>query len=650
MMTSMISLLLAAAQAATPSPAAPQSRQQLFDDATKAVNDGQCEEALKLFAALDARPASKPNPAVEAVIGVRKAICLARLDRGEESEALLAKAIPVLTPLGPQYHGDLRDAHLLRAKYEVAGLDYASALPHLEKALAVSTGFARYEPLSLLARVTMFDEGSQALAYADEGLALVRQHLPDNKKSIAAAHTTRARVLLNQGQHKQAYEELRKALSLQGGLDLKVGVADIITRSDLALAALLAGDEDAARKYLAYTGAGRTEESPFGSAVAMHTPMCGGDAGLKPEDRAVVEFGVTDDGAISHAGPIYATGGREAALEFARAVSQWSWRPEQVAKIPLLFRYLTRVELRCSTVGERPGLTDTLQSDFDQWLKSRGLAPLDLPDSPALALPVAQAAHDRLKGDPDNPQRIAPLMALLDNPLVADKDRQKYRQEAERLIMRASPPAGVRTLIGIRRIAADDVDDYRRHLRSLLADPVIQADAHGAATLRLLIAERHYRKPPPDDADALLQAVVGDSRLPADDPLRVAALLEQSSRAAAAGRIEDARAAFDETGLTEQQCELIGIQPAMRRTGASSSDFPMEAMRWGFEGWVRTEFDILADGRTTAQRAIIAYPPFVFEEAATGIIEDARFQSSYRPSGGAACSGRQQQIVFRMPG
>jgi hypothetical protein len=57
------------------------------------------------------------------------------------------------------------------------------------------------------------------------------------------------------------------------------------------------------------------------------------------------------------------------------------------------------------------------------------------------------------------------------------------------------------------------------------------------------------------------------------------------------------------------------------------------------KGWVTTEFDIDAAGRTANQRAIIAYPPFVFEQASVGIVKGARFEQRYRPEGGLGCAG-----------
>ena len=127
-------------------------------------------------------------------------------------------------------------------------------------------------------------------------------------------------------------------------------------------------------------------------------------------------------------------------------------------------------------------------------------------------------------------------------------------------------------------------------------------------------------------------------------------MLQEANVLAAKGDLPGARAVFDRTGLTEEQCAMIGLTPALRRSGAGSNDYPMEAVRMGFEGWVKTEFDVAADGATVAPRAIVAYPPFVFDDAATGIIRDSRYTSSFRPSGALACSGNQQSVMFKLPG
>ena len=64
-------------------------------------------------------------------------------------------------------------------------------------------------------------------------------------------------------------------------------------------AALLAGHRDKAQQYLLYTGAGRMEKQDFGLGADMALPICGED-GIKPDDMAVVEFGIAEPVYVVH--------------------------------------------------------------------------------------------------------------------------------------------------------------------------------------------------------------------------------------------------------------------------------------------------------------------------------------------------------------
>ena len=638
-------LFLIALQAAAAPQGGAASAQARFNQATEAMLAGMCAEAVPIFLSLE-RPGGKQTKEALAMIRLRRGICQVDLGEREPAKAAIEAGLAVIEKMPGDFAGDVRDGRLALGRLAMTGYDWAEAEAQYRRALDLSAGDDRIEPLVLLAKITSFDAGGhQALAYADEALTFYRTGTAEEKEATGSLRALRARILLSRGEHKAAYDELKEALKLQGGLSLKVSLADIVTRSDLSLAALLNGDEDAARKYLAYTGAGRSEESPFAAATSMNLPLCGGEAGLRPQDRTVVEFRLGEDGVVRQASPVYSTGGRSAALEFARAVSTWSWRPEDAAKIPIVFRYATRVELRCSTVGERPDLTTQLEGDFDAWLTTRGLPRFQSAESDAKSLPLARAAAAAATGKADT-ARVAALAALGANRAASFEERASATAEALRIAAAAGAPPAARTYLALSGPGTAiwmNGSESVAWLRGLLADPQVAADPRAGGALRILLArsENGAGAQPP------LAAVTGDSRLPADDPVRVAALIEQSNLAARTGDLATARAAFEKTGLTEQQCALVALQPAVKRTGASDDDFPMSAMEWGFEGWVRSEFDVLADGKTVNQRAVIAYPPFVFNDAATGIAKSMRYQASYRPSGGAACSGSQQTISFR---
>lgn len=640
-----------AMQAASDAPPPKQTMQQQFDAATAAAQDNRCEEAVKGFEAIEATAAARKSDVVRAAVAVRKGRCLARLDRGEEAEASIRAGLPKLATLGESFNADVIDANMTLGHLAMIRLDYVSAAEAFQAALALSTGDGRASPLLYLARVTAFDPGPKALAYADEALSLMPPASKENKEDIASVRTVRARILMNQGRHQEAYEELRQALQLQGGLSLKVTLSDIITRADLAQAALLVGRKDDARKYLAYTGAGRTE-TPFATATFMDPPACGA-SGLSRDDIGVVDFSLRDDGSVFSVTPVYAPSGREKALEFARAVSRWSWTPAAAQAIKPFYRMAIRVELHCSASADRPALDGGLRQAFRDWIGPS--ASQWAPDvSDARLVPLAEAAIARAEAGGDERAGIDARQWLSESPLIPAKNRAAYAATALAAASRLGAPVAARAFLAqLGQVLPNEKGwsdgSLRDHYRRLLANREFSDDPVVGATLRLLVARPGYLTTAPSDAELLIGQVLGDSRLPASHPLKVNALLQRATLEAARKDFAAARASFDATGLSEEQCALFGVQPAMRSSGASSGDFPMAAMHWGFEGWVKTEFDIAADGRTIAPRAIIAYPPFVFNDAAVGVIKDARFEASYRPDGGAACSGATKRITFGIP-
>lgn len=659
---SFVTIILAAAAAvvspATPEPAAapakPMTAQQQFDAASAAQLEGRCDDAIKGFEALEQRPAAMKNEKVLATIRVRKGACLAAVGRTEEASAVIAPALVVLSENSPVERGDIARARMALGKIAYLEFDYASAEREFAKAKSLLPENEQVDSLVWLAQATMFDPDPKSIAYAEEATRIAQSAAPVTKRNMADLQTLHARALLNHGRTAEAFAELKKALAAKGGLTLRVSIADVVTRSDLALAAMLNNDRDAARQYLAYTGAGRFEKSPFATAAEMAPPACGGPGNLQSDDLAVVEFSVKDDGSIGYAAPIYVSRNGPGAAEFARAVYGWSWRPADVKNIPALFRFATRVELRCSTADERPDAALVLNAELESWLAERKASPLPETNSETSRVNLARAELARTAAEANSPGRIPALLALAASPLVSLEEQQKLLVQARDIATLAGAPVGARTLMEIRLVEYSggrwaDGGRKRKMLRALLARPEIAADLHAAATLRLLVAEAAYHSPAPPDAEEIVAAVANDTRLPAGDPIKTAAFARLASLQAKAGNIDAARQSYEKTGLSAQQCALVDAQPSMKKSGASSSDFPMEALRWGFEGWVRVEFDILPDGKTGGQRAIVAYPPLVFRDAAVGILRDTRYEQSYRPAGTLGCGGARQNINFRIP-
>jgi hypothetical protein len=627
--------------------------QQRFDAASDAAGAGRCAEAIGAFEAVEATGAQRRNPVLAAAIDVRKGACLIRTGRVEEGEKAVRRGLPVLTPKRSDFGADLRDGHMALGSAAQFRFDYDGAAREYRAAADLSEGTGRVMPLLRLSQVTMFDHDGRALAVAQEARALALGDPQFGKRDIAAVQTQYARVLLNERRHQDAYKELKDSLAKQGGLGTRVNAMDIATRSDLAIAAFQNRDIEGAQRYLAYTGAGRMRDTPFTRAAVMDPPVCGGEAALRPEDHAIVEFTLEEDGRVSGVAPIYTSGGRAAAIAFARAVADWSWRADEAKKIPLLFRYTTRVELRCAKAPEAPELTKPLKDAVAAWLETKKAeAPAWTELSAAAALPLQKASLSGAQAAKDDARTLQAALALANSPVTNREETDAYLNVATAAAAALNAPASVRTYVALRRqqtAAEGKAAAYRQSLRTLLADPGPSADPLSAATLRLLIAQPFIKAAPPADAKALLSAVIGEPALPAGHPLKIAAMLSEANVLAAAGDLAAARAVFDRTGLTAEQCASIGLQPAMKRSGASSSDYPMAAVKLGFEGWVKTEYDIAPDGRTVAPRAVIAYPPFIFDEAATGIVRDSRYTSTFRPEGALACSGEQTSIMFRLP-
>ncbi|SEK97637.1 TonB protein C-terminal [Sphingomonas palmae] len=649
-MSSIVLALLALGQAAggaaaTAAPAGAQTLQQRFDQATQLAGEDKCAEAVAIFDAVAPRLAK--SPVGTAALRVRKGKCLIYLDRGPEGAAMIRASLPVLAAQGASFNDEVIDAHLRLAREAHARFDYDAAAADGRAALALSTGTARLRPLMLLADTLMFDHDGKALAYAQEARAIALADQSLSKKDVANVQTIYARVLMNEGRDKEAYAVLKDSLAKRGGLTSRVGLDDVATRSDLAIAALRNKDMDNARQYLAYTGAGRMADAPYARAVTMKPPICADVPGLTPQDVAIVEYSLANDGRVVGAVPIFTTGKRAAAIAFAQAVSDWSWRSDDVKAIKPFFRLASRVELRCLKTPSAPSLVTPLADATEAWITGQGVPTsppwADLSD--AAALPLQRAAMNQGAAA----QQLATLFALSRNAVVPADERAQFAAQALTRANALHAPTAVRTFAAINAIDEDNGNAYRSALRRLLADPQMAADPLSAATLRVLIAVPGYRSGPADDAPQLLDAVIAEPNLPERHPLKVAAMLQQANVRAAKGDLAGAKQAFAATGLTAEQCSLLGITPGLRSTGTTGNDFPMAAQRYGFEGWVSTEFDISADGRTIEPRAVIAYPPFVFDEAATGILRDSRFTSSFRPEGALACAGRQQAVVFRLP-
>lgn len=345
--------LLAAALALAPVFAFAQTQpratiQQRFDAAGAARDAEQWSAALRLYQELEA---DVRNPRTLALIRIRKGTVLIELGRLEEAGIAIRQGLAQLPSEEASLRLDRFQGLLTLGRLAEHDLDYPEALRQFRLAAAVEV-----EPADrLLAhrgiiQTEMFTDPAAALREADATLQAASTAGVGSRPVMGQLRTLRGRVLLNLARFGEARDELLRAQQLLGGMTTRVDRADLIARSDLAIAALLDRRRDDAKRYLAYTGAGRLSDGLFRLSPASVVPPCSPTIGV--DDVAVVELIVSQDGTVADAKPIYASRQGPSAVEFARAAKRWTFHPDTVRNVAPLFRSVVRIEVRCSQEPE----------------------------------------------------------------------------------------------------------------------------------------------------------------------------------------------------------------------------------------------------------------------------------------------------------
>ncbi|WP_294274472.1 energy transducer TonB [uncultured Sphingomonas sp.] len=642
----------AAAQQGAPT-AAKSTAQQQYDAATALDAGKDATAALDAWTAFAGRYSAQSRN--WAIATVRKGGALYRLGRLDEAATTIRAGLAALPAKDSTLVEDRYNAHMMLGRIATESLDYADATSEYGKAEAVAPDdVGRLSALLAGARVQTFTDPTDAQATLDRADALATK-VPVTKVDQAMLAQARLRLDLNTNRFAEAIKIAPRVVSLLGGMTLdKVDLRDVAARSDAAMAALLSHNDDRAREYMAYTGAGRSAKGNFEPASLMVPPECGGDADLKPDDVAVVQFGVGDDGSTFAVEPIYSSGGGQKALAFARAVRGWVWTPESMKTLPPFFRYSVRLELRCSTSFARPSVAQDFDSAFADWLKIKGIARAGSDTGPrggAAVLEAQRAALKTAEATGQGPAILAAIDTLRSNPVLGADERRALLTRADAIIAaQTDMPAMARLNFELPTRLTQTREFWREGRYAAAVSPLLTEkpyvdDPQARSALRLLIADSSSWK----QAEPYLQQVVDDGALPARDPLKVGALIRLASIAQRRGDIAAARQTFEKTGLAASQCATLDATP--KAVSIPNGDaFPQEAQRWGFEGWVRNQFDIGADGRVANTRTIVSYPPFIFSQAAEKMFGATRYQKTYRPDGGLGCGASVSGVRFRLPG
>lgn len=617
--------------------------QALFDAAQAAFDRSDWPAAISGYRT--ALAALKPSSAAIPVIHARLAGALQRTGRRAEAETEAKLAIVRFVAQKVAKNDDLALSYVLLASLHRGAADNDLAISEYRNALATMTSdapAALLQPRYGLAMATLTANPDLAASTLDSILADAPVFASISKTDQANVLSARAMAELNRGQAKLASSYIEKALTLTGRTTTKINIAQVQIRGNAALIYAKLGDEENVRQYLTYSGAGHLPDGSWLSAAEKDLPVC--DSVIGPNDFAVVDFTIGDDGRAWGANTVYASRPGPVGAAFATAVNTWRWQPDALAKLNAFWRASVRLELRCVTRPPLLTLNDPFRTATSDWLAKSGYDPalakgvFDPHATGGAPVPAAFVALWKADGD----RAVAAAGATLNAALVAANAPLDVRAYA---IYLAATPQGVR---GARSYQA-------AHARNLAAavqavDHIAGAD-HARAWLQAeygLALEASYALAP---AKTALQAVAALplGTLPADDPIRSLAVLHLAliDKRSGAPALADQRLA--DAGIDAEQCSLLDVRPVARNTDISSSTFPAEALRWRFEGTVREAFDIAADGRVQNVRTVLSYPPFVFGPATERAVGQFRYLPPTLGNQVLGCVGQTVNVSYRLP-
>lgn len=506
--------------------------QQDFEGAAKLSDAQQWAQALPAWEALGRRVAN--NPRSLSLVRVRKATVLLALDRRDEAAASAQAGLATIPTSDATLRNDRYDAHLVLARIATSALDYATAHEQFAAARVLAT--SPTEKLTTwwgAVDTGMFVDPDAALT-VDAEFAAIAGGIPISDELLGQIMTSRAQLYLNLGDTAKARSMSRDAVKALGGLTSKTNLDDVAARSMAGLAALRGGDRDDARRYLALTGAGRSTKGDFTAPVEMTPPPCGADTRLQPDDVAVIDFSVGDDGVVFDSNPVWASRKGDAALAFARAARDWSWTPQQLEKLPSFFRSRVRVEMRCSTAFQRPSLQDYSKDALIAWLNDKGVSwPAGDTGQARFAAQLRPKLAALDAAAPATGVAAVPILyALATSPVTAREESHAWSVRAADILKREAAPPLARLaadLVRWRTGSADRAQSkrYESSLRAALSDPLYAQNAETRGTIALMLADAAGS----DEraARAYAQRVADDAALVANHPLKVGALIRIAS-------------------------------------------------------------------------------------------------------------------------
>jgi hypothetical protein len=630
------------------SPATPPTAQQIYNDAQAAFNNSDWPAAIKGFALI-----ARPDDGGE--VSHSQGVIHARLAQAHAHERMIDDAVReaaiALKGLGPRDDVERALMWLAIGEAQRFGLALNLAIETYEKGLGAAQEAKSAELVGRaeigLALSYMTVDPAKAAALLDAVLASP-EAASYSKLLRAQYYDLRGRASLNLGQAREAMPFLTKAIDLSGGVHgSQVNLIQIGIRGDAAIGALLTKHEDDAREYLAWTGAGHLPSEEWANGLG-DPPVCSEAADIRPDDLVVVEFSIAADGQVMGAAPIYASRPGTLGIGFAKAVEKWRWNPERIAQLPAFWRNMLRVELRCITRPNPRRLSDPFFRETLAWLSEN---PLSAEDLAPLRSGYVAGNDPRLERDD-----VAAIPALLVR-LPIETNHKQAEALAKRLttaLEKAKAPAAARALAMNLEPAGSSPFLYDERVRMAAAHlaTLENTDPHSTATAWIALeyaialeADGRFK-----DAQPILERVLAYPLevLGEHDSVRDVATLHLAALQRRAGDVAGADTKVKAAGLTRAQCMLFDVRPVVTDNSVQSREFPDEARRWGFDGYVRESFNIDADGHVENVRTIIAYPPFVFRSGAERTVAHFRYLAPVVDGVSAGCDGHTVAVRYKV--
>jgi hypothetical protein len=318
----------------------------------------------------------------------------------------------------------------------------------------------------------------------------------------------------------------------------------------------------------------------------------------------------------------------------------WIWSAEEMQKTEPFWRLSIRVATRCVFNTDRRWVGTGFMYELVKEVRALRKPVIDVDSSSDFKTLGAELAAAEAADGPDSMSLIPVLMAL------AEHDEEGVYIKRARDILSANG-------VSARSRAILDVLMARRQMwrstEALQMQPNSDWPADVTDWFRIEQGLQLEKRKRSEQAIPLYKAVFERGNAKTDTLAQFAAL--RLASIAFERKAQDRASAYlASTGLRPDQCALVDANPIPESTGASSNDYPQEAMNWGFEGYMVSNYDIGVDGKTKSPRVVFAYPPFVFEETMQRLISRWRFKPIYREGEQIGCTGATQSIRFNIPG